>query len=245
MPRAPRPRPCLLAASRSAAASPTSTSTSSGSGWTAPAPSTSPAAPSSGRPSRACGRADDPEGTATREAARALFERSGPARPARHADAAATGGPTSSSSADFTDVNRLSRHAGLSRPRASRLRPEGERLAPRGTLVAARRGRPAHRPTTRRPHGRALPPAEQGVRAQERRRRRRAREHRGLAPGRGARPSTGRPLDVRRDHRLAAASWGRRSALFAAAIAAAPWAFWRRRCCARRAPGRGGAPARG
>ena len=45
--------------------------------WTAPAPSTSRGARRSWTAFKGLGRAEDPEGTATREAARALFERSG------------------------------------------------------------------------------------------------------------------------------------------------------------------------
>jgi hypothetical protein len=72
------------------------------------------------------GRADDPEGTATREAARALFERSGLS--VRRVTLTHRGGrPYLFVSADFKDVNRLAGSPAFPDLTLS-LRPEGERL---------------------------------------------------------------------------------------------------------------------
>ncbi len=77
------------------------------------------------------GRADDPEGTATREAARALFERSG-LRVRRVTLTQREGRPYLSVSADFGDVNRLSGSAAFPDIHIG-MRPEKERLVLEGS----------------------------------------------------------------------------------------------------------------
>ncbi len=89
-----------------------------------------------GRPSlwvvfKELGRAEDPDGTATREAARTLFERSG-LRVRRVTLTKRAGRPYLYVSADFTDVNRLSGSAAF--PDLSiGLRPENDSIVLEGS----------------------------------------------------------------------------------------------------------------
>jgi hypothetical protein len=77
------------------------------------------------------GRMSDPEGTATREAAQALFERSG-LRVRRVTLTRRAGEPYLFVSADFDDVNRLAGTPAFPDLQLT-LRPEGEHLRLRGT----------------------------------------------------------------------------------------------------------------
>jgi hypothetical protein len=79
------------------------------------------------------GRPEDPDGTATREAARALFERSG-LRVRRVTLTRRDGRPYLFVSADFSDVNRLSGTPAFPDLKIG-LRPDGERLRLEGTWI--------------------------------------------------------------------------------------------------------------
>ena len=148
------------------------------------------------RAARAVGGHEGPEGRSDREATDGRGRRARALRGLRPARAAGDPHPsqgaarTCSSSADFPDVNRLAGTPAFP-DLALSLRPEGEQPPPRRALGAA--ARPARSPArpARRPHGRALPPAQQGLLASQRLRRRRARQHRGLA--RDGHRGTGRP----------------------------------------------------
>jgi hypothetical protein len=92
------------------------------------------------------GRAEDPEGTATREAVRELFERSG-LRVRRVTLTRRQGRPYLFVSADFDDVNRLSGTPAFPDLKIG-LRPAGDRLVLEGTWARPRDAPPA-RPTDR------------------------------------------------------------------------------------------------